>query len=236
MCKIWKLCRCDFSLKMQTCIKTWHWAFLCKCSLSGWTIIWNKPVNHFTGLLSAAGLPTVSGMTVSDWSVPAAVRDSLCPSWRPVSVCWAQRWFGRRGCKLQSSAECLSLLTDGPDVRQRSHSRCEGGRGHWETGWGLTCPPPVVLIWDKMSKVSIIIWNIFFKNRYNNQKMYHPKGGRFLYILFLIELLINWQINSAVNIMGKLDLTSTSSSPVELVPDVVQLLSVLLDHLLLLCC
>lgn len=91
-------------------------------------------------------------MTVSDWSVPAAVRDSLCPSWRPVSVCWAQRWFGRCECKLQSSAKCLSPLTDGPGVRQRSRSRCEGGRGHWERGWGLTCPPPAALICETKYK------------------------------------------------------------------------------------
>lgn len=166
-------------------------------------------------------------MTVSDWSVPAAVRDSLCPSWRPVSVCWAQRWFGRRECKLQSSAKCLSPLTDGPGVRQRSRSRCEGGRGHWERGWGLTCSPPAALICEtKYKKFALLSETYSLKTDFF-----------FIIIIFFIDLLINWQIDSAVNNMGKLDLTSsTSSSPVELVPDVIQLLSVLLDHLLLLCC
>lgn len=112
---------------------------------------WNEPA-------ADSCLPAVSGVTVSDWSVPADVRDSLCLSWHPVSVYSAQRWSGHHGCRLRSSAECLSPPTGDSGVRQRSHSHSEGGQGHSGMRLGLICPLPAVLIWEgKYQKLVLII-------------------------------------------------------------------------------
>lgn len=116
----------------------------------------------------------------SDWTAAAAVRASLCPSWLPVSACWARRWFGLRGYKLQSLAMRLSLPTGGSGAPRCSRSEPDRGRGQAQRGWGLICHLAVLTCWRKQNALQeSVLWSRVWGNILSGStlRFYYYKWG-----------------------------------------------------------